>query len=100
MITIFMDFSTKVLTVLKYWNILLAVSYTHLDVYKRQAVAILLLGFELIRTSFHKILQPEAVSFSWLSVIILLFSISVKLWICLLYTSRRKSVVSQKPLWI
>ena len=44
------------------------------------AVAILLLGFELIRTSFHKILQPEAVSFSWLSVIILLFSISVKLW--------------------
>ena len=44
------------------------------------AVAILLLGFELIRTSFSKILHPEAIAFSWLSVVILLFSISVKLW--------------------
>lgn len=44
------------------------------------ACLILLLGFELIKTSLDKILHPEAVVFSWLSLVILVFSISVKLW--------------------
>lgn len=44
------------------------------------ATLILILGMELIRTSFDKIMHPDAIEFSWLSVIILFFSISVKLW--------------------
>ena len=44
------------------------------------AVAILLVGLELVKSSLEKILAPEAVSFSWLSVGILLASILVKLW--------------------
>ena len=44
------------------------------------ACLILLLGFELIKTSLDKIFHPEAVAFSWLSLVILVFSISVKLW--------------------
>lgn len=42
------------------------------------SLIILLVGFELAKTSFAKILEPQAVSFSWLSVIILSFSILVK----------------------
>lgn len=41
---------------------------------------ILLLGVELIKTSFDKILHPEEVVFSWLSVAVLLVSILLKLW--------------------
>lgn len=44
------------------------------------ACLILLLGFELIKTSIGKILHPEDVLFSWVSVIVLIVSIGVKLW--------------------
>lgn len=44
------------------------------------ACLILLLGFELIKTSIGKILHPEDVLFSWISVIVLIVSIGVKLW--------------------
>ena len=44
------------------------------------ACLILLLGFELIKTSAGKILHPEEVLFSWVSVIVLIVSIGVKLW--------------------
>ena len=44
------------------------------------AAAILLVGVELAKTSLEKILQPEEVDFSWLSVGILCASILVKLW--------------------
>ena len=50
------------------------VSYTHLDVYKRQ---------ELISSSVDKILHPEIVVFSWLSFAILTLSIAVKLYMFL-----------------
>ena len=42
------------------------------------AVAIILMAFELIRSSFDKILHPSAIDFSWLSVGILAVSIAVK----------------------
>lgn len=45
-------------------------------------MAILLVGVELARGSIAKILRPEAVSFSAVSVVILLLSIAVKLWMC------------------
>lgn len=44
------------------------------------AFAILLMGFELLKTSIDKILHPEAIEFSSLSLIILIISILVKLW--------------------
>jgi len=44
------------------------------------SVLILLVGVELIQTSFDKILHPAEVEFSWLSAGILLVSILVKLW--------------------
>lgn len=42
------------------------------------AVAIILMAFELIRSSFDKILHPSAIDFSWLSIGILAVSIAVK----------------------
>lgn len=43
---------------------------------------IILMGFELARTSVGKILHPEPVEFSWVSVGILTASICVKLYMC------------------
>ncbi len=43
------------------------------------AFMIVMIGFELARTSFMKILHPEAVSFSGALVIVLLLSIGIKL---------------------
>ena len=44
------------------------------------AALILILGLELIKSSITKIISPDAIEFSWLSIVILAFSISVKLW--------------------
>lgn len=44
------------------------------------SVLILLVGVELGRSSFEKILHPEEVEFSWLSAGVLACSILVKLW--------------------
>lgn len=44
------------------------------------AAAILLVGLELAKSALGKILSPEAVAFSWVSVAILAASICVKLW--------------------
>ena len=44
------------------------------------ACAILFLGVELIKTSIEKVFQPEAIQFHMISVVILLFSIGIKLW--------------------
>jgi cation diffusion facilitator family transporter len=41
---------------------------------------ILIIGFELGKTSLQKIFAPEAVQFSWLTVVILVCSVAVKLW--------------------
>lgn len=42
---------------------------------------ILLLGIELIRSSFDKILHPESLKFSWLMVAALVLSILIKVWL-------------------
>lgn len=41
---------------------------------------IMMVGFELLRSSFDKVLQGEQATFRWLTIIILLFSMLVKLW--------------------
>lgn len=47
------------------------------------AVLILLIGLELAKSSFQKILAPTAVDFSWVSMAVLAGSIAVKLWMFL-----------------
>lgn len=44
---------------------------------------ILLLGLELVRSSFDKILHPNPMQFSWLMVTVLVFSILIKIWLFL-----------------
>ena len=44
------------------------------------SVVILLLGFELIKASFNKVLYPDPINFSYLTVTVLIISILVKLW--------------------
>jgi len=46
---------------------------------------ILMLGFQLIMTSFSKIFHPEPAEFSIISVVILVVSIFIKLWQCMFY---------------
>lgn len=43
------------------------------------------IGFELVKSSAQKILQPEPVAFSLLTGVILVVSISIKLWMTLFY---------------
>ena len=45
------------------------------------SLVILLVGFELAKSSVEKILHPETITFSWLSVGILAAAICVKLWL-------------------
>ncbi len=44
------------------------------------AFLIMILGFDLIKSSFNKIINPDAINFSLISVAVLLVSIVVKLW--------------------
>jgi len=41
---------------------------------------IILVGFELLKSSFEKIIHPEEVLFSWYFLIFLLLSIAIKIW--------------------
>ena len=45
------------------------------------AFIILLLGLELVKSSFEKILNPEPIDFSYLMVFVLIFSIALKFWL-------------------
>ena len=58
------------------------------------AVVILLIGVELLRTSFDKILHPIAIKFSIYTVFILAFSIIAKLWLYHLNTNFGKDIDS------
>ncbi|MGM9947699.1 cation diffusion facilitator family transporter [Floccifex sp.] len=43
-------------------------------------VIIVFLGFEMIKESVIKIIHPQEIDFRWITILILLISISVKLW--------------------
>ena len=47
------------------------------------SVLIILIGFELAKSSLDKILHPAAVEFTWLTAAVLLVSIAVKFWMFL-----------------
>ena len=58
------------------------------------AALVLLIGFELAKTSFQKILNPASVLFSWPLVIVLVGSVLVKLWLSLFNTHLGKHIDS------
>ena len=58
------------------------------------AAMVLLIGFELAKTSFQKILHPESVLFSIPLVIVLVGSILVKLWLSLFNNRLGKQIDS------
>lgn len=55
---------------------------------------ILLMGFELAKTSVEKILHPQAVTFSWLTAGILVASVAVKLYMALYNRNIGKKISS------
>lgn len=58
------------------------------------AFLIMLVGFELFRSSFEKILHPEPIEFSLPMMVILALSLFVKLWMYLAYTYIGKKIDS------
>ena len=58
------------------------------------AVMIMLIGFELGKTSFQKILNPSPVALSLVSVAVLVGSIAVKLWLSLFNSTLGKRISS------
>lgn len=61
------------------------------------SIAILIMGFELIHSSIDKIIHPQAVAFSPLTVIILLVSIAVKIYMAL-YNKAISSKISSSAM--
>ncbi len=59
------------------------------------AALILVIGFELAKTSVEKIFHPTAVLFDWPVVAVLAGSILVKLWLCLFNHRLGKHIKSQ-----
>lgn len=55
---------------------------------------ILMIGFELIKSSFEKIINPSAVDFSYVLIIVLCLSIFLKLWLMLFNKGLNKSIDS------
>ena len=63
------------------------------------SMAILLMGFELGKTSVEKLLHPEELSFSWLAVAILAAAVLVKLWMHRFNRTLGRAISSQAPVW-
>lgn len=59
------------------------------------SMAILLMGFELGKSSLEKLLHPEALSFSWLAAGILAAAVLVKLWMYRFNQTLGKTISSQ-----
>jgi len=55
---------------------------------------ILFLGLQLIKSSFDKILNPQPVTFSALTVSVLIASIAIKIWMCRFYLKTSKAINS------
>lgn len=58
-------------------------------------VLILVIGLELLKSSVEKIMHPADVIFSWLSCVVLLVSIAVKLWMMLFQNKLGRMIDSQ-----
>lgn len=58
------------------------------------AVMIFVIGFELAKSSVEKIISPTPVKFSLVTIIVLVVSILVKLWMTLFYKKKGKQIHS------
>lgn len=58
------------------------------------AVMILVIGVELVKSSFGKIFAPSGISFNAVSVVILLGSVGMKLWMSCFYATLGKKIGS------
>lgn len=47
------------------------------------AFMVMIVGFQFIKSSFNRIINPEPIRFEWISFILLLVSIAVKIWLSL-----------------
>ena len=61
------------------------------------SLIIMLVGFELVQSSIKRIIHPVSVSLRGYTVVILLLTIGIKIWLCLFYRRLGKSINS-KPL--
>ena len=59
------------------------------------ALLIMIIGFELLKSSVEKIVSPSATVFSWISVAVLGASVLVKLWMSLFNRTVGKKINSQ-----
>ncbi len=59
------------------------------------AVLVLFIGVELLKSSIGKVISPEAVEFSWISIGVLAGSILIKLWMMLFNLKIGKLINSQ-----
>lgn len=55
---------------------------------------ILVIGFELATSSVKKIIHPEAVEFSYITILVLVVSIAMKLWMSLFFNKLGKTIRS------
>lgn len=58
-------------------------------------VLILVIGVELLKESFGKIVHPEPVNFSWVTIGVLVLAIGVKLWLAVFNRTLGKRISSQ-----
>lgn len=58
-------------------------------------VLILVIGVELLKESFLKIMKPQPVVFSWVTIVVLLSAIGVKLWLAVFNKTLGKKINSQ-----
>ncbi|SET58425.1 cation diffusion facilitator family transporter [Enterocloster lavalensis] len=59
------------------------------------AFIVIQVGFSLFKTSLNKILNPESMSFKWISIVILSLSVAVKLWLSLFNRTLGKRINSK-----
>jgi len=58
------------------------------------AFLVMVLGFDLIKSSFRKIINPDEINFSIISMVVLLVSIAVKLWMSIFNKKIGKAIES------
>ncbi len=61
------------------------------------AVLIMVIGVELMRSSIEKVIQPETIIFGWASVLVLSFSILLKLWM-MIFNKKIGKIINSKTL--
>lgn len=59
------------------------------------AFLVIQVGFSLFKTSFGKVFRPEDMSFKWISIAVLVFSVGMKLWLSLFNKKLGKRINSK-----